>query len=88
MLCYEYKTQSIDYFKAENEFESTFISVTEGGGGTITTKRNNIFNSGSIKRLNKAKESQLVCRYLHYQDYLDFVKILVVFLEGLHIKFY
>ena len=71
MLCYEDKTQSVDSFQAENDFESTFTPLA-GGGGTITTKRNNAFNGGLFKRLNKTKECHVVSIYLLLPRLLGF----------------
>ena len=64
MFRYENKIQSNNLFKAENEFESTFTPAVAGGGGIISIKRNDAFNSGLFKRLNKTKESHVVSMYL------------------------
>ena len=42
MFWYEDKTQWVDSFKAENEFETTFTHAV-AGSGIITIKRNNAF---------------------------------------------
>jgi len=63
MFWFEDKIQSFGSYKAENEFESTFAPVA-AGGGTITAKRNNAFNSSLFKRFNKTKESYVVGMYL------------------------
>ena len=57
--------------RAENEFESTFTTVA-ACVGTTTTKRNNAFNSGLFKRLNKTK--------LKSHDWYAFTIIAIIWL--------
>ena len=62
MFWHKDKTQSVDSFKAENEFESNFTPAA-AGGRTITIIGNNAFSNGLLERLNKTKESHMVSMY-------------------------